>query len=256
MSTLDLVNERSAEVERRLNIPMLFVALLVVPILVIENSGVSHGWKTAAMLVNALVWLAFVAELVVMLRVVPDRKQWLREHPLDVAIVILTPPLMPAGMQSARIFRLLRLIRLVRMVQLTRRVFSLNGLRDAAVLTLAIVLVGGTAFAAVETTPAHKVTSWDGIWWAFQTVTTVGYGDTPVTTTGGRVIAIAVMLTGMGFVAILTAAAARRFIVPAVQEVETEVADEQADIVDEIREISQRLRRLESRLSREATRPG
>ena len=80
-----------------------------------------------------------------MLRVVPDRKQWLRDHPLDVAIVLLTPPLMPPGMQSARVFRLLRLIRLMRMVQLTRRVFSLNGLRDAAVLTLAIVLVGFTA---------------------------------------------------------------------------------------------------------------
>jgi voltage-gated potassium channel len=255
MSTLAGVDERSAEVERRLNIPMLFVALLVVPILVIENSAVSHGWKMAAVIVNALVWLAFVAELVVMLRVVPDRKQWLRDHPLDVAIVLLTPPLVPPGMQSARVFRLLRLIRLMRMVQLTRRVFSLNGLRDAAVLTLAIVLVGGTAFAAVETTPGHNVTSWDVIWWAFQTVTTVGYGDMPVATTGGRVIGIAVMLSGIGFIAVLTAAMAQRFIVPAAQGIETEVADEQADIVGEIREISQRLRRLEDRLSREARRP-
>jgi voltage-gated potassium channel len=56
------------------------------------------------------------------------------------------------------------------------------------------------------------LSAWDGVWWAIQTVTTVGYGDTPVTTDGGRVIAIRLMVTGIGFVAVLTAAAAERFV--------------------------------------------
>jgi voltage-gated potassium channel len=50
------------------------------------------------------------------------------------------------------------------------------------------------------------VSAWDGVWWAVTTVSTVGYGDITPTTDGGRAIAITVMLVGIGFVAILTAA--------------------------------------------------
>jgi voltage-gated potassium channel len=46
---------------------------------------------------NWMIWLAFVAEVVIMLRVVPDRGRWLRDHPLDLAIVIFTPPFLPAA---------------------------------------------------------------------------------------------------------------------------------------------------------------
>ena len=69
-----------------------------------------------------------------MLRVVPDRGRWLRDHPLDLAIVILTPPFLPPALQAARVFRLLRLLRLVRAGSLARRVFSTEGVRDASVL--------------------------------------------------------------------------------------------------------------------------
>lgn len=44
------------------------------------------------------------------------------------------------------------------------------------------------------------------MWWALQTVTTVGYGDVVPTTTFGRVIGGVVMVTGVSFIAFLTAA--------------------------------------------------
>ena len=53
---------------------------------------------------NWAIWLAFVFEAVVMLRVVPDKKVWLRKHPLEVAIVLVTPPFLPASLEAARIF--------------------------------------------------------------------------------------------------------------------------------------------------------
>jgi voltage-gated potassium channel len=45
-----------------------------------------------------------------------------------------------------------------------------------------------------------------GLWWALQTVTTVGYGDITPTTAEGRTIAAIVMLTGIGFLTVVTAA--------------------------------------------------
>jgi voltage-gated potassium channel len=204
------VDERAREIERRLEPPLLVFALLTIPAIVLEYAELGEPWDAAAIALNWAIWLAFVAEVVIMLRVVPDRGRWLRDHPLDLAIVVLTPPFLPPTLQAARVFRLLRLLRLVRAGTLARRVFSTEGVRDAAVLTLIAILGGGAAFAAIE--EEDGLSAWDGIWWAIQTVTTVGYGDTQVTTDGGRVIAICLMITGIGMVAVLTAAAAERFV--------------------------------------------
>jgi len=169
------------------------------------------AWTTIATALNWTIWLAFLAEIIIMLSIVPERGRWLRQHPLELAIVILTPPFLPASLQAARAFRLLRLLRLLKLAKLTRRLFSTEGIRDAGVLALMTILGGGTAFAAIEN-GHHRdpVSTWDGVWWAINTVTTVGYSDRPGTD-AGRVIAIVVMFVGIGFIAILTAAAAERF---------------------------------------------
>ncbi len=189
--------------EARLEKPLLLAALLTIPAIVFDTTpvGTVLGWVT---------WLTFVLEAVLMLRLVDDRRAWLREHPLEIAIIILTPPLLPASLQAARVFRLLRLLRLIRLGIIVRRLFSTEGIRDAGVLAAMTVLGGGTAYAYVE--EAQDLSTWDGVWWAITTVTTVGYGDSFPTTDAGRVIAIVVMFVGIGFVAILTAAAAERFL--------------------------------------------
>jgi voltage-gated potassium channel len=173
-----------------------------------------------------------------MLRVVPDRWRWLRDHPLDVAIVLLTPPFLPASLQAARAFRLPRLLRLLRAATLARRLFSTEGVRDAAVLALLTVLGGGTAYAAVE--KSQDLSAWDGVWWPLLTVTTVGYGDTYPETDVGRVIAIVVKFVGIGFVAILTAAAAERFM-----QTRHEAADERREFLRGLDDIATRLDAME-----------
>jgi len=49
--------------------------------------------------------------------VTPRRWQWIIDHPLEPLIVLLTPPIMPASLQLARLLRLLRLLRLVQVVR-------------------------------------------------------------------------------------------------------------------------------------------
>ncbi len=133
---------------------MIVAALLVIPVIFIEESTTREPWTTLAAITNWLIWLVFVAELVAMLYVVPDRLRWLLAHPLELLVVVLTPPFLPASLQALRVIRLLRLVRLLRLAQMARRSFSLVELRYAAVLALTTSLAGGTAFAAVEDEPA------------------------------------------------------------------------------------------------------
>ena len=99
---------------------------------------------------------------------------------------------------------------------------------------------------------------WVGMWWALQTVTTVGYGDVTPTERSGRIIATFVMLQGIAFLAITTAVITSTFVARAAKERETaHAADEdEADVRIEARlkSIDQRLDRLEKML--EAREPG
>jgi voltage-gated potassium channel len=214
------MDERSTRIEKKLETPMLVAAALTLPAVVI---GESHpgGWQesTAAVL-NWLTWLAFAFELVVMLSVVPDRRKWLREHPLDVVIVVLTPPILPASLQSLRVFRLLRLLRLLRLAQLSRRTFSLEGVKYAAILAVLTTVGTGAAFKAFERD--QHLTAWEGVYWALTTMTTVGSSIYP-TTTGGEVTAVIVVIVGIAFVALLTGAIAQRFLGPEISETEAEL---------------------------------
>lgn len=80
----------------------------------------------------------------------------------------------------------------------------------SALITLFIVVIAGAAQAELD---SKEFTSWwQGIWWAVETVTTVGYGDKIPNKPVGQVIAIAVMLVGIGFISVLTATVATRFI--------------------------------------------
>src|SRR3954467_257849 len=120
--------------ERRLEWALLIAALLTIPAIAIEESDLGHSWDTLGAVLNWAIWLAFLGEAVAMLWVVDDRRAWLRSHPLDVAILVLTPPVLPAGVQAARVFRLLRVLRLLKAGALTRRLMSTEGVRDVCVL--------------------------------------------------------------------------------------------------------------------------
>jgi voltage-gated potassium channel len=135
-----------------------------------------------------------------------------------------------------------------------RRLFSPKGLQWALLVGLLTIFIGGAAFAAVEKGPNENVSNtWDGIWWAVCTMTTVGYGDIGPMTDSGRVLAIVVMLIGIGVVTLLIGATAERFVVHDIAEVEEEVTGELEDtetmLRRELREISRRLQELERRLA-------
>jgi len=215
------MDEHSERMQARFDLPVMIAALLTIPLLVIEESDYGQAWAAIGVALNWGTWLVFLAEVVVMLRVVPDRKRWVRENPIAVVVTALTPPFLEV-LAPVRMLRLLRVLRLVRLAPLMHRVFSLEGLRYAAILAAVTVLAGGAAFAAVE---PHQTTG-EGIYWAITTMTTVGYGDLSPTTSEGKMLAAVVMLVGIGFVAILTGAVAERFLAPEVEREAVEVEEE------------------------------
>lgn len=200
---------REQHLERRFAYPVLLATLLVIPQLLLEEAGVTGTWGTVGTLLDWAIWLTFLAEVVTLFAVAEDRRAWARHHVIDIAIVVLTPPVGAGVLASIRLLRLLRLVRLLRLAPLVRGVFSINSLVYAALLAVTTMFAGGIAFAEVEPDTSSK----DGIYWALTTMTTVGYGDLTPTTDAGRVVAGIVMLVGIGFVATLTAAIADRLIV-------------------------------------------
>ena len=117
------MDERSLRIERRFEWPMVIAALLVIPLLVIEDSDLGEPWDAIGVILNWGTWLAFAIEVVVMITVTPKPMSWLKRHPLDAIVVVLTPPFLPASLAGVRLLRLLRLGRLFTL----RNLLSLEG---------------------------------------------------------------------------------------------------------------------------------
>lgn len=106
--------------------------------------------------------------------------------------------------------------------------------------TLFLVVVAG----AVENTvdQGEFKSFWDGVWWAFVTVTTVGYGDLYPTSVAGRIVGILLMVAGIGFLAVLTATISSSF-------VKTDRKDESSAILDALQRLEAEVAELKARLS-------
>jgi voltage-gated potassium channel len=207
------MDARSTRMAERLNVPLLVASALTLPSVVIAESQPGGPLEDVANLLNWITWTAFAIELVAMLAVVPDRRTWLRHNPLGLAIVFLTPPVLPPGLQGLRVLRLLRLLWLLRLAQLSREVFSLEGLHYAGLLAALTAVGGGALFVALERQNQH-LDDWDGLYWAVTTMTTLGSNIYP-TTTGGEILSAVMVAIGVSFLALLTGAIAQRFLVDA-----------------------------------------
>ncbi len=112
-----------------------------------------------------------------------------------------------------------------------------------ATVTVMVTIAAGVLMWALDHSEFPNV--WLGLWWAVQTVTTVGYGDVTPRNEIGRAIATIVMLTGIGFLTVVTASITAVFVESARRRfyADTERAEQ-----DRHSEIVERLERIEARL--------
>jgi voltage-gated potassium channel len=92
-----------------------------------------------------------------------------------------------------------------------RTVLGRRGLLYVASATVLIICAGGSGLALLEPQTVRGGFA-DGIWWAVVTASTVGYGDIAPTTLPGRLVAVVLMLTGVGLLSTLAASITAYFL--------------------------------------------
>ena len=193
-----------------LEVPMAVLALLLgglllAPLIVdlspaTERSLDAIGW---------LVWGVFVFEYLVLFYLAPDRWAMVRSHPGEL-IMILLPMLRP--------LRVLGTIRLFVGVSAgfatVRAVLDRRGIRWFSLFVMVVVGLGALATMAFERqAPGGQIlTVGDSLWWAIVTSTTVGYGDLAPVSSGGRAVAVVLMLVGISIFSVVTANIASYFV--------------------------------------------
>jgi len=115
--------------------------------------------------------------------------------------------------RTARLMRIVRVIRIIKAYRSVQQLLAylfqnrVKGTFASAVLTAVLMLIfSAIAILKVETSPESNIkTAEDAIWWAFVTITTVGYGDKYPVTTEGRIVAAVLMTVGVGLFGTFTA---------------------------------------------------
>jgi voltage-gated potassium channel len=216
---------------------MTLLALAWLPVLVVPFATQLHGSVALAFaVIDYVIWAIFAAEYTIKLWLAVDRWTFVRHHLLELAVVAV-PILRP--LRLARLFRIVRIGRVLLVLggslRRTRALFAHHGLQFVLLVVAIIIFAGGGLELAFEH-HAHGTTIHnyaDALWWAMVTVTTVGYGDKIPTTGSGKWVAVALMLTGIGLVGVLTATIASFFVQ---QQHSEELAEVKAQL-QEIREL-------------------
>ncbi|MEM9134826.1 MAG: potassium channel family protein [Actinomycetota bacterium] len=221
--------------EELIEIPMLVLSVALVPVLLMPVIEDLSPWSERILWwTGSLIWLAFVVEYIALVYLSPHRFKTMRSRKLDLALIAL-PILRP--------LRLARLLRLAtagtaaaRMAVAAGRLLGRPGFGPTLGIVGGCILIGGVLVSVAENKQEGATISGltDGIWWAFVTCTTVGYGDEFPVTGSGRVLAVVLMLIGISALSVITANVAAFFV--------------SGDVEDETDDIDERLDRIESQL--------
>jgi voltage-gated potassium channel len=149
-----------------------------------------------------LVCLIFFADFFINLYLAPSKLQYLKWGWIDLVSSI---PMVDA-LRAGRIARMIRILRAFRGIRSARfvadhlvRCRADGAFFGVALLSILLVLFSSIAILQVENAPESNIHSpQDALWWAYATITTVGYGDKYPVTPEGRLIAAVLMTAGVG----------------------------------------------------------
>lgn len=126
-----------------------------------------------------------------------------------------------AALRWGRLFRVFRILRMMRAVKSLRLIFDMlfthnrasGGVASVGTIAFLVLALSASGILLVERGPEANIrTAEDAVWWSITTITTVGYGDKYPVTLAGRMIAAALMFTGVGLFGTLSGVIASFFL--------------------------------------------
>ncbi|MDG1480094.1 MAG: ion channel [Myxococcota bacterium] len=202
-----------------------------------ENGSVSFISTDVLSNANISFCVLFFTEWMLGLIISSDRKSYLKS-PGRIIDLISTLPFGDA-FQTLRIFRLARLIRLLRVVIRARR-YKGKGEKLLRALSIvgATVFAGAIALHTVDPENPALDSFGDALWWSIVTVSTVGYGDITPMSGQGKLVAVALILFGMGVAGYLAGFMASILAEP-----------DEEDVADTLVRMDQKLNRIAAHLN-------
>lgn len=207
----------------------IFIGLLaiisIIDMIILVIPSVSSNTKDVLTIIQAFLTIFFLADFLYRFYTAQSKKQYFI-HDFGWADLLSC---LPGGFRIFRIFRLFKVYRLMKRYGYKKIVREIKDNRAEMAIYLVVVLVvlviqiGGVWVLRFENNnpDANIKTGADALWWAFVTITTVGYGDRYPTTGGGRLIGMALMVCGVGIFSVFTGFIANSFLAPKKKEEES-----------------------------------
>lgn len=244
-------NARARRWANRFETPMMLVAVWIF----VEWHLIAKGEisEAAVTVMDWVFWAFFLFETVVLSLMADEPKRYLQRNWANVAIVVVAFPLWFHLLNQVGALRALRLYMLIAYLihnfHVVRQVLNLHHLGYTLAIAAFIITMGGLFIAAID--PAFKSPA-DGIWWAWVSVTTVGYGDIVPVSNEGRIFGILLILVGIVMISLITANISAYYFS---KEAEKETRLEQESI-RRIKKLEEHLTRLEEKIDKIISRPG
>lgn len=200
-----------------LNILILILSIYVLTVLLIDTFiKLPPEVSRLLTLIDNAICGVFLFDFALRFYKAESKMKYMKWGWIDLISSIPTFDFMRAG-RALRLIRILRILRAFRSTKhLVQHIFQrrIQGtLTTAAIIAVLMIMFSSIAILQVETDQNSNIkTAEDAIWWAYVTITTVGYGDKFPVTTEGRIIAAMLMTVGVGLFGTFTAFIASWFV--------------------------------------------